>query len=510
MYYIISTIPFELHKAKFHPDIPNRRCNINNSVNMAHGLNMDNSYTELAHDFVSIWQIYRQYGEKAAETRVLDLIVTRKQDFYADKLVHLAVIDIIFKKCQDEAGYVLRLPAAIMEALKNSEEEISLICIIAKHADLCVLDYAGKKPVDYILDLITSYYAMQEVDIKDENVLKLLCSLINDRILNLPYKFGNSYFGLFVKNRWWKLVEWGLNNGADVSDNGVCDNIPLDLIFQNNSSRHPKISVELFSRLLHPTNVNRPLNVPMLGMGTQVVPLVAIGLLPHHRPDLFIPLLEAGASIDVPNNDGQLPMAVYAEKMSTYGDPDFFNQLIPKCVGIKAELFLKLLLDWVAQGTISRRETKPLIFAIFPQRLMLSSGMHELEMQVSSETCLSKDNNQQNKTKMFLKGSDLEFVSVIIDILTACGIRPRSVAQFIADTNDRHEHQEKWNNYRTFIPSLALQSVRTIRSSMQLVTEERIHELPLPKVLKEMILMKKVMEDKLERLHSKLHAYHEN
>ena len=509
------------------------RNNLEESVNTIQYFNMANfkvvyisdlARVQLSYDYFSISQIYSLYGERAAETRLLDLKWTRRQDLlYTEKLLHFAVNDLIITKCTDGNGYML-LPGDFLEALKVCVADISVISVIARHADVCTVDHTRKNLVDYLLDSLLYRYQywefdhtptgwvdnrrlrpMHEVNIEDETVFKLFTSLLNARVLNERYKWGHSYFGVFVMVRWWKLVEWGLNSGANVSVNRMYPNIPLDALFVHNSSRLPDIHTQLFSRLLHPSNVNRA--IPVHVGDTPVVPLVAIGI-KEHRTEFCLALLEAGACIVVPNRNGQLPMDVYVEKMFSM-DPYLFNHMIPRSQGVSPTLFLKLLLTCISQDTFHKRNMKPLILAVFAQRLMLSSRWNELEIATYSKTYLSKDNTHPNKT-IFVKRSDLQWVPFILDLLTKCGIRPRSVTQFksLPNTNDRHLHraQEKWNEYRTFVPSLFIQSVRAIRSSMQLVTQDRLNELPLPKAMKEMISLETIMENVYDELRSKLYS----
>ena len=98
-----------------------------------------------------------------------------------------------------------------------------------------------------------------------------MCILLNRKLLNTPYKWGYSYFSVFVLPGWWKMVEWGLYVGADVSDNGVFNYIPMDALFVERCLAVPgeRIPSDLFVRLIHPTNVNRVI-VP--GSDPEVVP----------------------------------------------------------------------------------------------------------------------------------------------------------------------------------------------------------------------------------------------
>ena len=55
------------------------------------------------------------------------------------------------------------------------------------------------------------------------------------------------------------------------------------------------------------------------------------------------------------------------------------------------------------------------------------------------------------------------------------------------------ELEKHWKEYRSFVPSLRLQSVRAIRSSLHRVTDERVQSLPIPKALQEVISLKQAM-----------------
>ena len=472
-------------------------------------------------------------GREAVIRRLNNMCSESQQKDYRDKLLHIAVKLLVVK--MKTLMYTRRLSEeqCPFEMRTWHKEYVIVIQLIAKDANLSYVDEEGRKPVDHLFqELLNSniiyttvhnvYHQLKnprprDLDHDNELMLQVLSSLINQNILNSPvnssyisrYISGYSYFSALVLMGMWKLVEWGLDSGADVSDNGVCRYIPMDAVFVH---RYFKKSIErkLFERLIHPTNVNRPL----FKGSDKEVPTLHMLLEKHYGVDFIGALLNAGACVDVRNKDNELPMDIYTESLEPNMDPQMLRLLVPKSVGISPTLFLKCLISW--RSLISRQvmsndrleNVKALMMSTFCQYLMLSSGWQELSLH---DTVISTDGD------FLMAPSNFSFFSTefILATLKKLGIRalcmPAFESQNLKDFNvhstardsSLHIHyqiQKKWNEHRNFIPSLPQQCVRVIRSSLQVVTEEKVQILPIPKCMQEMISLKPLMEELYQEL----------
>ena len=427
----------------------------------------------------------------------------------------------------------------MISTLRACEEYVSVIALMAKHADLCARDEQGKKPVDHVLQFLMGNavymskrdHSIQGVahrasEIEDELVLKLLSSLMNETILNSPCKWGYSYFGVFVLLGWWKLVQWALDAGADVSGNDGTNLLPIDAIFvERKNPITPPIPSEIFARLLHPTTVNRRINHRFnRGAGRKEAlpfPLHKV-MLYEHRNELITHLFNAGACIDFANVDSdeddeeyELPMENYLNSMCMDMDSDLFRRLVPKSVGISPALFLKHLFD---KSDMSGR--RMFFKTIFYEHLKLSSNWHNLTLYDAlpfpENMYIPNLFNLSINGQPRLWASSSTDVGFIIDALKTLGIRARNMPSCVpvpphgtllpldpfvqTPQHKLDEVKNKWNDYRTFIPSLQLQCVRVIRSSLQPVTDARVGSLPLPKQLQQAVSLKEEMEGILSAL----------
>ena len=309
-------------------------------------------------------------------------------------------------------------------------------------------------------------------------------------------------------------MEWGLNAGAEVSDNGVCRLLPIDAVFVHYSECQQSIPSDMFPRILHPSNVNRPIITCSYPCSDADFP-PGYSPLPLHilldygyEDSLIIHLLNAGARIDICDYQNKLPMILYSEHFRCDVDPYTFSCLIPKSVGISPTLFIDLLFIW---NDLRNMEERKLVKSIFCQHLMLSSGWQNLRVHQRHSSGSFTIYNEQYYQAMCLCG----FHS-LIDFFTECGIGAKYMTSYCDDSfqpkssnnvcacmyaDNVNEAQDKWNKYMTLIPSLSLQCVRVIRSALQVVTEESLHKLPIPKSLHTFISLEQQIDEVCNKFH---------
>ena len=452
---------------------------------------------------------------------------------YVNQLLHLAVRKLILKvrlikRSSDRPHYA----QDTVEALSQCENEVSVVLLMAKDADLCSVNEQGNKPVDCLLSEVLGRKAVynerrhQLIGVEnslphlyDELAQTLLCSLLNKNILNSAYKWDYSYFSVFILLSWWNVVRWGLDAGADVSDNGVCRFIPLHAAFIDRIHfRQPAVPRDVFARLIHPTNANRPSitdqdnennndNNTLLSH-RRVLPLHKA--ISHWRFYHLIPhLVNAGACLDIRNHLYELPMEEFIEQIPHSDTPTLFHLLIPKSVGIHPDLFLKIVHKLKEFGSQSQ---KAVFASILCEHLRLSSGWirlsaledHPSESEYSPGFVIIANGERWRMNKMCVCE-----ILCVIETLKQLGIRARLMPDFtpaIVDPRRGHipensDNQQKikavkkaWNEYKTLVPSLFLQCVREIRSALQTVTDEKVKELPIPPGIQDLISLKPVME----------------
>ena len=463
---------------------------------------------------------------KVRASAKLDEISSRSDKSYMDKLLHVAVTSL-----NDNSRIVdgLLLHKSSNTMYTKYHAYVSIVTLLAKNADLSCLDEQGNKPVDYFLHKLIGNEAnfdkhshrLRNVEcnyslLGHELFLMLLRSLMNKQILNSPYKWGYSYFSVFIMLSWWDAVRWGLNCGADVSDNGVCPYLPIDAALACMDA-----PAHIFVKLLHPTNVNRPLiSGPEGGQGPCQKLVSPLHRVVYNR-DLheYIPLLlDAGAHIDSRNQHGELPVEIFTRSMPRYRpmDSHLFHGLVPRSAGLSPTVFLHILLRLCSNSITFYGMEKNKFFNIFSEHLQLSSDWNELSIckVPPSERYYTLDFLRFSINEEFLPKMSVNGIICFIDIFTRFGIRARNMPSFVSvpadsglapltPTQPQHtldEVENKWNEYRTFIPSLFLQCVREIRSSLQVVTDERVQMLPIPDCVKKLISLKEVMEEKLSEL----------
>ena len=474
------------------------------------------SFLRLRADHYLIYIAYREHGNDGIAKMLFEIRTMRHEHGYIDKLLQRAVKDLIEILHDPEYGASLETYIYFITA-------IQVITFLTNYADLTAVDEQGNRAVDYVLNMIIGSELTYEsgrrivspglLDLENDPVLmtKLLCALMNRELLNTPYKWGYSYFSVFVLLGWWKMVEWGLDVGADVSDNGVCPNIPMDAVFVERYLAVPgeRIPCDLFARLIHPTNVNRPI-AP--GSDPKVEDFEKLACPLHllaeycYDEDFFICLLKAGARIDIVNCLDDLPMDIYAECLQEDNDPFLFSRLVPKSVGISPTLLIKLLNSWWERS--QQRSIVDFITSMFCQHLMLSSGWQEVGLREPKCSPGSFQLLIDEYSQPAMCGSGIESV---IDILTECGIRATHTRPLnLLSSNhssihnnptnaNRRRHivdkvQKKWNEFRILVPRLLLQCVRVTRSALKVVTEERLQTLPVPKLTQDFISLRPMME----------------
>ena len=497
---------------------------------------MDTEVVTLTVNYLDILYTYRRHGEENACRQLQEMCSKNKEDNYLDKLLHASIQHLLLQ-LKSKRGWDMqadiqdRSLQVMSEALKDYGTTISVIGLIAKDADLSATDDFGKMPVDHLLQMLIGneldydrdFHVIERLDIsvevdmhlEDELMLKLLYSLMNEKVLNSPYRWGYSHFSVFVMLGWWKLVEWGLDSGADVSDNGVCPYIPMDAVFAGRDFVYEEDEV-LFARLIHPSSVNHriaPGSDPEVPFEKLPVPLHNIATLGNI--DFYTHLLNAGACIDLRNQKDELPLDIFVNtftKIHSYifkipasiKELNVLSRLIPRSVGLSPMLFLQLLLSW--DKFYPSENFKNIFLSIFCQHLMLSSGWQKLcvvEVFFSPYNrgclmlCVGGNDLDDCRTV------DLRGFEFIIHILAKCGIRARHMPAFphlsntFIDSNAHRcdEIKDKWNQYRTSTLSLRLQCVRVIRSALKIVTKERLQTLPIPKCVQEDIYLESVVEE---------------
>ena len=464
-----------------------------------------NSTSVLLKDYSDIYDCYKQKADLREILSKWNEIKSRADKIYLNKLFILTVSKLISNVrivkresaiCgRQNSGLARRLDT--IQALKECEDEVAMVLLMAKHADVCFVNEHGYRAVDYLLPEIIGHKATYDQEehrlknleydqyLNDELTLKLLYAVLNKSVLNSCYKWGYSYFSLFILLSWWDVVRWGLNCGADVSDNGVCPNLPLDAAFFNKHFQFLLTTPrDIFVRLFHPTNVNRP-TLPADEGQDHVLPLhKAVRYFPQ-----FIPhLLNAGARIDVRNNQGKLPMDVCANYITIGERAALFHHLIPRSVGISPTLFIKIMHNLKLYGNEAERE---LFTFNFCEHLRLSSGLEYIYVYtIPSGFLISTSTTGPIRGRLCMCE-----ILCIINTFTKCGIRARMLINFpptppypsdpSAGNNSNNQHninavKNAWNKYTTSVPSLFLQCVGVIRSCLQIVTDERVAALPIP------------------------------
>ena len=438
----------------------------------------------LANDYLDILYVYRDHGKVCATRRVTELRSQSNVDNYYAKLLHFVVKHLLVR--------IHHHPSPdICTALKDFREDILLITLLSGYVDLSTRDELGRMPVDHFFQLLFGslraniHHVIPQnhaISVDDEDILQLLFSLMDRTVLNAHFRWGFSYFSILVLFGWWKAVERGLDSGADVLQNGICKCIPIDAVFVMEKCHTVPIPFNIFKRLFNPSIANRPIvdqfdwacsRLPRVHEDQNATSLCYRELpLPIHRlinkypnrEDLFLHLLHAGARIDIRNIREQLPVEIYAlfpSKMKL----SIFKLLIPN--QRDTSQFLKLLLS---------------ILQKFDRHL----GNFWI-------------------TKMSSKGSmsDLCFAECIINTLTDDDIGPRYVPELTSESSENTDEssrpnlekiQKKWDQYRTAVPSLSIQCVHVIRSSLRDLTKEQIQSLSLPKLVQEKVLLTELIE----------------
>ena len=499
----------------------------------------DDVAMQMTQEYLNILYCYIVNGEVGANT-VLHHLRSKYSKFYWNVLLRVALNHLI-KKLRNQTGWTsdfLTSDQDVEERRKTSikyKNDIAVIGLIAKYADLSARDQNKKRAVDYVLQELNlsevAYSSAQHyvacsnpnlnLKLEDGLTRTLLYSVMDGKVLNSPFRWGYSYFGAFVLLGWWKLVEWGLEHGADVSDDRVCDFIPLDAAYVDRRITATQMSSNLFSRLLHPTNVDRPIGPLDIGTGAMDTPMHLMTRLNDYQ-DHYQHLLIAGASTDLRNFCGYLPIDYYTTHLTNIPminkhhsvasrELDVFRSLIPKSEGISPKLFLSALLAWKFSPT---EDFKQLFVDIFSQSVMLSSGWQELSLY---ETDAFTRGQTHECLGVLIDGSsvgdlltaDLRKIQFISRLFQTCGIRANRIEKFVAfktaitDRNSSRldEIKETWNEYTTSVPSLQLQCTRVIRSAMRVVSEERLQALPLPKAILADISLKTVIEEVYDEFH---------
>ena len=474
-------------------------------------------------------QCYKRFGKELAIRR-WNYICSRNGQDHLNKLFQSEVSSLASKLYREKSIGRRIMPsrtakrrrlANIVEAVYKYPVEISLITLMAKDVDLSAVDERGNMAAAYIMDVFlgdsVSYQIHHNMlfgvdlspeDLCDQQILKLLYLLLNERVLNSEYKWGYSYFSVFVLLGWWNVVRWALDAGADVSDNGVCQFLPIDAVFAfNNLGQIPD---DIFASLLHPTTIHHriiPWSDPAVPDTEKPMPLHKLVDI-HYQPGLIDILLKAGASIDIRNHKQALPMDVYASHPSRiFEDLDEFRQLVPK-QGISPSHFLQLLNSyWKNNSQQVRSDVGEFVISILYEHITLSSEWHDLTM------CQEQNSSGTNTRDLFTLstgGQPLSTMCVcttisILDLFTLCGIRARHMPAFqpIPNANVQNtacqqrfnELKNKWEEYRTFVPLLSDHCVRVIRSCLQTASDERVKMLPLPKMLKNDVSLMHVVDD---------------
>ena len=451
---------------------------------------------------------------------------------YLDKILLLAVRNVADKlkversdicRTQDNEG-------KMNEAMRRCEAFVSVVVLMGKDGDLSAVDENGKKPVDHIFNELIGRGASYDPEshlicdahlrlfkAEEEVTLRILNALMDKNILNMPCYWGYSYFGVLVLLGWWNVVRWGLDSGADVSDYGMRNFVPITAVFVrrnfvptvlvrrgNQLQAEPPVPMDVLVRLFHPSTVNRPLIFDTRTRRVSWLLHEVISCRNYNRA-VIIKLLEAGARIDQRNHLNELPMDIYATKRSAENDLELFGRLLPRSATISPQLFLSCL----QCGMESVWENQKSFFhSIFCEHLTLSSGWHTFSvrlMNVLRNAC-SPMLLFNGKRKCMMSTSRL---ITIIQIFTKLGIRARYMPDFesvhptyskdartnVQGLEQLPELEKHWKEYRSFVPSLRLQSVRAIRSSLHRVTDERVQSLPIPKPLQEVISFKQEMEE---------------
>ena len=466
----------------------------------------------------------KKEGELAASK--WEEIRSRREKNNMDKLFRTAVT-CLSSKLRSMLKKSFRGPFRcphMARASEACEAEVSVIALMVKDADLSAVDDKGKRPIDHVFCQLIGYksscsklrFGCCFPEPEGGMTPKLLRLLMDKSVLDAHCHSGYSYFSMFILMGWWNMVRWSLDCGADVSDNGVCRLLPIDAVFADKFNSYPPrshIPKDIFARLLHPTTVNRPIVEHCQWLPIHVV-CKYMYIYPGYH-DLIPLLLDAGAHIDRENSNHQLPMAIYAQSMKIEGDSFLFRQLVPKSTGISPTLFIKLLRSWKLFGLDPAVQQKHNFFkSIFCEHLRLSSGWQEFcvfqwILDAPGKITLQVDNQ-------YLLCACVCVIVGIIDVLSKLGIRARSMSEYLSDSkhgealrpgNSLHvqkfsELKEKWNDYRSFIPSLRLQCVRVIRSSLGIVTDENVQMLPLPKPIHKVITFKDSMDEMLSGIKS--------
>ena len=471
----------------------------------------------IARDYGRVYHCFKDKSESDAVSKWTE-IKSRSDESYVNKVFNLAIKNLIVigKYTASTRGLDM------IQALRKCEHELCMVFLISKDADLSSLSENGCKAVDNILYEIIGHEVVYDEqqhklknvlhtqDLKDELILNLFYAVLDKNVLNSEFQWGYSYLSLFILLSWWDVVRWGLDAGADVSDNGVCRYIPLDAALKDNR-RFTMPICQIIVRLIHPTNANRPTIPGPNEVGqSRVYPLhkavrVNFPLIQH--------LLNAGACTDVVNDWGELPIDLLAERLPRGHTPNIFRRLIPKSVGISPTLLIKI----VHKLKVYCSEAKTDMFSqVFCEHLRLSSGWDLLGACESLPTltpyspgfdiisCKGRYSYSSNMCTCE--------IMCLIDFFTKMGIRAKQIMVFtdpdlhpmgLLSVNNDHKVKAvktAWNEYTTSVPSLYRQCVRVVRSSLQSVTDERLEALPVPKRIKEDISLKSAVDALLSSL----------
>ena len=495
-------------------------------------------------DFSELLDCYKNKQEELAVSK-WDEIRTRSEKYYVDKLLLLAIKNL----CWNVSNAMYNAPKRLNEilftdshwsprhfslgnwnlsastkALKECDDDISVVLLIAKHADLSAVDDLGYKPVDHLLQELMGnaiydfhensikYVAHSCSDLEDDRILALLSSLMDKKILDSPYQWGYSYFGVMVLVGWWKVVTWGLDSGADVSDNGVCPHLPIEAAFAKRISAHlPNIPGNIFARLLDSTTIDRQIFPGQASSNGMILPLQKVC---HNVfQSYLIPyLVKAGARIDRDLHLDRLPMEIYAKSAVLNLDPQLFHHLVPSSEGLSPKVFLELVHRWQRVNPHQQDAIK----SILCQHLKFSPGWHEMRLfeahpheKYYTPGFLHLAINKQIMSKHCVCG-----IARLIDALMKLGLRARIIHRFMyvspsvtalnPGVNGRShmarliDVKKKWINYIHFLPSLMFLCVWVIRSALPTVTDQNVAKLPLPASLRKLISMKTGMKKMLE------------
>ena len=189
-------------------------------------------------------------------------------------------------------------------------------------------------------------------------------------------------------------------------------------------------------------------------------------------------------------------------------DPKILRRLIPRSVGISPTVFLILLSHWKWSG----EKYKKLAKSLFSKYLMLSTGWQELRLYTPCPyNAFYAFQEVHVNGKRNLQLMCMCVIDCIIEFFKNCGIRARQMPYIESKINHPNqrsptalckiaENKNKWTAYTNAVPSLSLQCIRVIRSSLEIVTDDRVQKLPVPTLIKELISLKPMVTEMLSNL----------